>query len=118
MNIEKLTTIVKNIEATEHIHLVHYKTDVVDYRFGTPDKYVAISFKKNNISTIMEFRTGLTSSFINRFNALSGVHASCHSSSKDMFVVRFKNQHFTENVEKLIIECVLYSVRKFRTAQY
>ncbi len=117
MNIENFTEIVKQAETSEQVRLIHYKTDVVDYRFGRPEKYVAISFEKNAQSTVMEFRIGFTGGFIKKFNALTGVHASPHNTSPDMFVVRVENEHFNSDVEKLVIDCINRSVRKFKTAQ-
>lgn len=115
MNINEFTSLVKAAEVAENTSLVHYQTDVPDFRFGLKDSYVAISFEQNDQSSIMEFRVGLTSPLIKKFNACQGVDARNHSTSKDMLVVRVNNHAFSDAITALVNECIERAVRKFVT---
>lgn len=104
MDIHLFTEIMNQAATTQNVSLKRYETEI-DFRFGIPDKYVASSFEKNGISTVIEFRVGNVHILIPNFNSLPGVSAKQHDSSKDMLVVRINNGQFTDALMALIRKC-------------
>jgi hypothetical protein len=114
MDIQQFTALIQKLcQEQMQPNLLRYETDVPDYRFGIPDKYVAVSFEQNNTSTIFEFRVGLTTLLIDKFNQLPGANAVNHATSKDMFKVTINNDNFSQEIMNIIEKSCLKAISRF-----
>jgi hypothetical protein len=111
MNIDTFTNLVRSHAGIRP--LLRYETDVPDYRFGSQQKTVAVSFEQNSQSTKFEFRIGYLNGMIKKFNELVDVKAYPHDSNKDMLVVTIRNNAFTDQVITVLDECARKAVNKY-----